>query len=166
MSGQSKGYLCALVGGVLSLIAFFFMPCASSGLFSFTAAELVQSSNPFVTSLSQQLGLQLLWLEPAIAAVICILAGFNLRTVIPAQKGTGQAITILVLSVLAFALLIGLYVHVSRVLQGSSTSDFSSASVNPVSLLGAGFWCLLIGMGLSFVGSIIVLNSRSTPIVP
>lgn len=157
MSRQGNGYLCVVIGSILSLGAFFLMPCASTSFFSATAAELLNSSNPFIAYFSQNLGLQWLWLEPIIAVTIGILAGYNL----PKARATYQtnnrvAVITLALSVTALFVIGALYIHISQALRGGSSTN---SGISATSLVGAGFWFLLIGMALAIVGSIVALTA-------
>src|SRR5438552_1763151 len=81
MSQQNIGYIIAGVGGLVALLAFFFMPFLTVGPFSFTGQQLASAGNQISNSAfggGQLNQLQTLWLAPVVAGIATLIAAVQL----------------------------------------------------------------------------------------
>jgi hypothetical protein len=171
MTRQGIGYLLALLGGVLGLIAFFSMPFVSVGFISFTAQQLATYGNQATTLTNQSNQLQLFWLEPVVGLLICLVAGYGLfRSLgvgqqpvapgMPARADQGMLIAGVITLILGVVASLALMVLYAQAAQGFST-DGTSYSLT--SFLGSGFWAFLIGMLLAIAGGVMALVPLNRP---
>lgn len=145
-TGQRVGHggaITAGVGGLVALLAFFVMPMVTLPfLGSMTGAG-------FAGLASEEEEFALLWFVPLIAVtVVALAAKLALGKMYSARRRVGAVIVMVLAGLVVLACLIGLF-QVQAMLSdwGASRVGVSAASV-----LGAGFWFVLIGMLAAGIG--------------
>lgn len=201
-SKRNIGYIIAVVGSLVCLLAFFAMPYLTLGFFgSLTGSQLANVANQVANSnsgsifgqgySSQVSSLQLLWLEPLIAAIVLIVAGIQLMpksTMTPTtsseklqqgitnpdgsvQAAAPQAISVqatttpaasIALIALSGLTLLGVGI---RYLSDAQPPDGLSTSyyTGPTiaSFYGSGIWFFVIGMIAVLVGGIMAAQKEA-----
>lgn len=159
VSGSSIGLIIASLGGIVALLAFFFMPYVSYGYFSFTGQQLASfgsQANNGSGQLNEQLSqLQVLWLEPVIAGIVVILAGYllykNLMNTVSLSSGRGGAISLAVIGGLSFVILLIVFAANSQPMQ--SAYGYSQPAL--ASIISSGFWVYAVAMLAVAMGGVI-----------
>ena len=155
------GYIIALVGGGLGLLAFFAMPFFAAGYLNFTGQQLASLSmqafqqNDAFTSNSGS-ALVLLWLAPVLAGLIALVAVFQFRSSALVVGKKAVDAWLITLGILGVALYAGLIIYVYTQLSIGSTNAFS------ISYLGSGYWAYLIAMLGAIVGGTMARGAKST----
>ena len=160
MSTQKNlGFIIAVVAGIVGLLAFFFLPFFSVfGIISLTGQQVASltSQNANSQVLDQYQGLQLLWALPIVALLIIALA---LIPMLPRQSRSaarGEAIGLIILSVL---ILIGLIVR--YIIDSQPVSSSLTISISLASFYGSGFWAYAVAMIAALIGGILALRAPS-----
>ena len=154
---KNLGFIIAIVAGIVGLLAFFFLPFFSVlGIFSLTGQQVasLSSQNPTSQALDQYQGLQLLWALPIVAVLIIVLALIPMLTRQSSSAARGEAVGLIVLSVLAIVGLIVRYIIDSRPVSSSLTINVSLAS-----FYGSGFWAYAVAMIAALIGGLLALRA-------
>jgi hypothetical protein len=158
LSRENLGFLIAGGGGILALLAFFFMPYIVFGIFSFTGEQIASSGSQLGGQLS---GAWLLWLEPVIAATVLATAGWQIYKAAnnPNEEATGRAAAgLIVLAVLTITVLLGRYVY-DTIPVAASNSSFSSSYPGLASYYSSGPWIYIVSMIAVGVGGVVQVKS-------
>ncbi len=171
MTTQSKstGFIIALIGGVVALIAFFAMPFVTAfNYLSATAPQLISlatqySSSSYSTSSNGQ-AVVILWLAPVLAGVAALLAALQFRSTAQASSKRAAGGWLLALGILGALFYLGILLYINSLFYNSSSSSYNGPSV--FSFLGAGFWIYVISMVGVIVGGAMGLSAtKSAPFI-
>lgn len=166
MSTQSKsaGFIIALIGGVVGLIAFFAMPFVSAFNFvSVTAPQLISLATESNSSSSSGQGLVILWLAPVLAGIAVLIAAFQFRSTVQASSKRAGGGWLVALGILGVVIYIGILIYANSLFYSSTSSGYNGPSL--LSFLGAGVWIYLIGMVGVIIGGAMGLSTKSAPVM-
>lgn len=158
---KNAGWIIALVGALVALLAFFSMPYISAGFFSFTAQQIASVGN----QVGGQFGnFQALWLEPVIAGGLLLFIGYELIASMNSATSTqGGATTLVVLTSLILVFLIGkLLFSDSQPLVSTNFLGQTTTSPSLASYYGSGFWMYIVGIIIMLAGGIVALRSAKS----
>src|SRR5205085_4922587 len=153
MATQNKkiGYIIALIGGALAILAFFALPFVAIGPFSVTGEQVASIGISSGYSSNSGQGVAFLWLAPVIAAVILVIAGLQLRSSNRSSTKRAPAGWLIGLTVLTLIILALFYLGATQI---------SAIGVSGASLLGAGFWVYTLSIFAAFIGGIMEVRRK------
>lgn len=152
LTANRPGGVIALVGGVLTGLAYLVLPVATVPLIGSITAPSLAGQAPDTPSLG------LLPLVP-VASVVTIAVGLWLALAAPKGRarvvGAGGVLVCAVLTVLAYLLP---YVQVNNAINESGAA---SLGISATTFTGSGFWLALIGALLAAIGAGLELNAAA-----
>lgn len=166
MSTQSKsaGFIIALIGGIIGLIAFFALPFVTAFNFvSATAPQLLSLAAQSNSSSSNGQAVFILWLAPILAGISVLIAALQFRSTAQESSKRAAGGWLIALGILGAALYIGIAIYANSLLYNSSSSGYNGPSL--FSFLGAGFWLYILSMVGVIIGGAIGLNTKSAPVI-
>jgi hypothetical protein len=161
---NKAGSIIALVGGAVSLLAYFALPVVNFGIFSLTAPQLLSfsTSASAVTQTSNDY-FWVIWLAAAAAGGVCLLSLIPLASrgemFPPVAPGHPPRLKITDLALGACVFIVGFALAglglAALVVVAATTKD--EANIN---YLGSGLWIYGLGCGASLIGGIAQMLSK------
>lgn len=167
-SKHNLGTIIASVGGIVALLAFFFMPFVTIplgifGTYSFTGQQLASYGNQSATSIysSQFQALQLLWSEPLAALIILGIAAYMIfkstQNILTAQATKTAAISLITIATI---MVVALFIRYGIDAQPSSQYGSSYSGPTLASYYSSGFWVYILSMLAVIAGGAIQLGQN------
>lgn len=159
-AGKRSGFVVAGIGGILGIASFFIMPYISILFFSFTGEQLAsigqQVSQLYTvipnSSIQSANDLQLLWILPAVAGLITLIALFRMFSS-KASNHRAAASFISLIALIALVALIGGLVYLQSHIPPTTT-------VSITSFIGLGIWAYMLAMLIAFIGGLMQFKSK------